>query len=177
MNTTRAFTYPTHVPFYHTDKPSLFLSISDTTVALAAPVLAYWVSSLFFHTLDVSGWKWLDKYRLHDSAEVKSKNLATRSQVIWAVILQQVIQTGLGAVWVTEGHHVSAEAREAAMHRIGSAVMDVAWTVLGKSLGTKFLQARGADTVYFVYWWAIPVAQFFLAMYISFYVYLYLFFN
>ena len=42
--------------------------------------------------------------------------------------------------------------------------MDVTWKVLGKRLGTQYLNARGADTVYFVYWWAIPIAQFFLAM-------------
>ncbi|KZP26681.1 hypothetical protein FIBSPDRAFT_887171 [Athelia psychrophila] len=166
MNATRPLAYPTNVPFYHTDRPSLIPNISDTTSALAAPILAYWVLSLFFHALDMSGWKWLEKYRLHDSAEVKSKNLATRSQVIWAVILQQVIQTGLGLVWVTEGKHVTSQTRTDAMHWIGEVVMDIAWTVLGKRLGTKFLHARGADAVYFVYWWAIPAAQFFLAMFV-----------
>lgn len=169
MNETRPFAYPTHFPFYHTDMPSIIPNISDTITALAAPILTYWVFSLFFHALDMSGWKWLEKYRLHDSAEVKSKNLATRSQVIWAVIFQQVIQTALVFVGVAEQKYVTSQARIDAMHRIGGVVINVARTVLGKSLGTKFIHAMGADTVYFVYWWAIPTAQFFSAMYALFY--------
>lgn len=168
MNASRAFSYPTTVPFYHTDRPSVFPNVPDTHAAVAAPFVAYWVLSLFFYALDVASWKWLDRYRIHDSEEVKSKNLATRSQVIRAVLLQQAIQTGLGLAWVTEEKHVGPEMRMEGMERVGAIVIDVVWAVLGKRLGTKFLQAQGADTVYFIYWWATPLVQFLLAMCVSF---------
>lgn len=167
MNATRAFAYRTDTPFYHTDAHSVLSQVSDTTLAVAVPIVAYWSLALFFHALDNSNWKWLDKYRLHDSAETKSKNLATPSQVFWAVLLQQAIQTGLGLLWVDDHEPLTAEMRTEAMHRVGVVVMDVAWAVLGKRIGTKFLTARGADTVYFVYWWAIPTIQFFFAMYVT----------
>src|SRR6266542_1360466 len=80
-------------PVYHIPKPQLIDGIPDHFLTIAAPVIGYWYLSLFFHFLDISEWKFLDKYRIHESAEVKSKNLVTKSQVVWAVVFQQVIQT------------------------------------------------------------------------------------
>src|SRR5882762_8431118 len=92
-------------PFYHVPRPSIVPGVSDQALTVAAPVLAYWLLSSIFHIFDVSGWKWLERFRIHDSVEVSSRNLASRFQVLRAVILQQVIQTVLGIFWL-EGDDV-----------------------------------------------------------------------
>jgi sphinganine C4-monooxygenase len=76
--------------------------LSDKHLSLAAPILAYWGLSMLFHPLDVSQFAWLEKYRLHDSEEVKSRNLTSRADVVWAVFVQQIIQTVLGLVFLDE---------------------------------------------------------------------------
>jgi len=159
---------PTNVPFYHTGRPALVSGIPDSILALVAPIVGYWVLSLFFHALDVSGWQWLDKYRIHESAEVKNRNLATRSEVVRAVLLQQAIQTMLGLVWVTEDVHKGAGSWRGEMEDVGTVFVRVVRFVLGRQLGGMVLRAAGADIVYFIYWWGIPVAQFCLAMYVSY---------
>lgn len=152
------------VPFYHTDRVDIFTGLPDTILALVAPVLAYWSLSLFFHILDMSEWKWLDKYRIHESAEVQSRNLATRSQVVWAVIIQQAIQTMLGYVWVDEKPLVTPAMRRQQIDSVGVWVVKAVQTILGGEMGSTLLQEKGTDLVYFVYWWGIPIAQFVTAM-------------
>src|SRR5271170_1616512 len=93
--------FPDDTPFYHCSRPSLLTGISDQVLALVGPVIAYWALSLLFHFLDTSGWRWLEKYRIHESSEVQSRNRASRSQVIWAVLLQQATQTTLGLYWIS----------------------------------------------------------------------------
>lgn len=155
---------PTDVPFYHTDRLDIIPGIPDTTLALVAPVLAYWFLSLIFHVLDVSEWKWLDRYRIHESAEVKSRNLATRSQVVLAVIIQQVIQTILGYLWVDEKPLVTPAIRRQQMEFVGVWVIKFILTLFGKEMGCKLLQVKGSNLVYFIYWWGIPITQFVIAM-------------
>jgi sphinganine C4-monooxygenase len=157
---------PTDVPFYHTDRPALIPGIPDYFLAVGAPIFGYWGLSLFFHALDVSGWKWLVKYRIHESADVKGRNLATRSQVVWAVLLQQAIQTLLGLAWVTEGVHKGPGSWRGEMDDIGIVLVRVVTSVLGRELGGQVLQAKGPDLGYFLYWWGIPAAQFCLAMHV-----------
>ncbi|KAG5637692.1 hypothetical protein H0H81_003608 [Sphagnurus paluster] len=148
------------VPFYYSFKPSLIPDVPDDYIAVAAPILAYWSLSLVFHLLDISGWKWLDKYRIHDSEEVKSRNRATRSQVIWAVLFQQLLQTLLGLFWLanqeTTTHHVE-EMQTLARHVLPT----VQWVV-----GVQNVPAVLGDLVYYLYWWAIPTVQFIIAMFI-----------
>ncbi|KAG8220852.1 putative zinc-finger protein, partial [Butyriboletus roseoflavus] len=121
-------------------RQNLFDSIPDNILALAAPVVAYWTMSLFFHYLDMSNWAWLDKYRIHESDEVKSRNRATRSQVFWAVILQHVLQTMLGYYWLSDPPKMSP-------------------SKFGPDTGDYLLELRGADITYWLYWWGIPGAQ------------------
>lgn len=148
-------------PFYYSHKPTLLDDIPDTYLALAAPVLAYWSLSLFFHYLDMSEWKWLEKYRIHDSSEVKSRNLATRTQVVQAVLFQQLLQTLLGLVWLEE------ESSELPKHAQNMESI-ARWILpaLGGTVGDKWGVAALGDLTYFVYWWAIPIFQLFLAMYV-----------
>ena len=152
------------VPFYHIDRHDIIPGIPDTTFVLVAPVLAYWSLSLVFHALDISEWKWLEKYRIHESAEVKNRNLATRSQVVWAVIIQQVIQTMLGYLCVGERPLVTPAIRGRQIETIGVWVVKAIQTLLGKEMGSRLLQLKGPDLVYFIYWWGIPITQFVAAM-------------
>lgn len=74
----------------------LIPGIPDGLVALAAPVIAYWVLSIFFHILDV--YELAEKYRIHPSEEEISRNKVTMKEVIREVLLQHFLQTVAGLV-------------------------------------------------------------------------------
>ncbi|KAF5388690.1 hypothetical protein D9757_004842 [Collybiopsis confluens] len=141
-------------PFYHSPNPTIIEGVSDPILTLAGPILAYWSLSLFFHYLDLSEWKWLEKYRIHDSAQTRSKNLVTKSQVVWAVIFQQIVQTVLGLFWLTnEGHADTVQE----MHRIARVLAPL----LSRIGGAQWL----AEVTYTVYWWVLPTLQLLFAMF------------
>lgn len=159
---------PADVPFYFTHKSRLIDEYSDEALTLAAPVLSYWFLSLFFHYLDTRTWQWLEKYRIHESAEVQKKNRATRLDVVKAVFFQQVIQTLLGILWLSEPTTSGTwDQHLQKMGEIAATVAGFAHRVLGEKVGEAVLRANGRELVYFVYWWAIPSAQFLAAMYVS----------
>jgi sphinganine C4-monooxygenase len=155
---------PATTPFYYADRPDLLPWFSDHVLSLAAPVFAYWSLSLAFHALDVSGWRWLEKYRIHESTETRSRNLVDRRTVIWAVVFQQVIQTAMGWWWIEEQEHVSIPMHLQRMAALTPVVEKWVYRVLGNSAGRSLLSNQRGDLVYFVYWWGIPIAQFFFAM-------------
>ncbi|KAI0353272.1 sphingosine hydroxylase [Trametes cingulata] len=177
MNTTTAPTFldqsqldylSTNTPIYYTPSTSLtgIPWLPDHVFALAAPVIAYWILSGIFHFLDTSGWKWLEKYRIHESAEVQARNLASRSQVLRDVIFQQLVQTGMGLVWI-EHQAVGADVDHLGnMLRLAKPMAIVVQWVLGQELGSELLATRGAIGLYTLYWWAIPVAKFFLGLFV-----------
>jgi sphinganine C4-monooxygenase len=156
---------PLTTPFYYTANPSLLPWMSDHILALAAPVLAYWSLSLFFHFLDISDWSWLEKYRIHDSPEVKARNRCSRTDVVQAVIFQQAIQTALGFYWVSADEADAVDHAEK-MCEIGRRLVSMVPWILGHKWGHTVLDLRGADMAYFIYWWGIPVAQFVFAMFV-----------
>ncbi|KAH7927874.1 hypothetical protein BV22DRAFT_1006187 [Leucogyrophana mollusca] len=149
----------TEIPFYYTLRQNILPGLSDTILALAAPVVAYWSMSLFFHFLDCSGWKWLDKYRIHESVEVKSRNLASHSDVIWAVVIQHIIQTILGYLWLTEPPEISHVRCQREMEAVGGSLVMMARRLMGDDSATRFLEARGAAMTHWLYWWGIPAFQ------------------
>lgn len=77
-------------------QPPLIPGLPDAYLALILPIAAYWVLSLFFHFIDE--WDLFPQYRLHTPAEVLKRNHATRWEVFRDVIIQQIIQTGVGIV-------------------------------------------------------------------------------
>lgn len=139
-------------PIYHSPAHSLLTPLSDHHLAVLAPVIAYWVTSGIFHILDSSNWAWLDGYRIHDSAEVASRNRASRLAVLLAVLLQQLIQTVLGLLWVSEvpEHTDHATAMRSIAHYLVS------------SFG--LFDEAAPQLAYLLYWWLIPAAQMFFAM-------------
>ncbi|KAJ7155570.1 sphingosine hydroxylase [Mycena crocata] len=141
------------VPWYYSHNAQLIGGVPDTHVALAAPVVAYWLLSLTFHYLDTRDWKVLEKYRIHPSSEVVSANRVSRTAVVWAVVFQQVIQTVLGLVWMDKPHNLLVNHREK--------VAGIS-SQLSRVLGA----GEHADLAYFVYWWAIPLFQLLVAIFV-----------
>ena len=70
--------------------------IPDFYLSLILPIAAYWIVSLFFHYIDIMDvWP---QYRLHTPAEILNRNHVSRYEVARDVIIQQIIQTFVGAV-------------------------------------------------------------------------------
>jgi len=90
-NKTTIFPLPSYTL---TPRPSLIPGISDPLLQLLAPVVAYWVVSIFFHALDT--YDLFAQYRLHTPAEVLKRNHVTRYEVVRDVVFQQIIQTAFG---------------------------------------------------------------------------------
>ena len=151
-------------PLYYTPASQVFPGIPDYLLALIAPVVAYWTASGIFHALDVSEAKWLDKYRLHDSAEVKARNLASRGQVFRAVVLQHVVQTVVGYWWLEikpvgeQVNHLAALAGNA------HAAFSLLRGLLGDGVGTQLWSTYCHYLLYATYWWAIPISKMLLGM-------------
>jgi sphinganine C4-monooxygenase len=160
LNRTTSLGYPV----YFKNRSELIPNIPDHALVLVVPLIAYWSYSLLFHLLDISEWTWLDKYRIHDSAEVKSRNLASRSQVLYAVIFQQVLQTVLGYWWMGGAEDISAVDHASRLRSLSPTVRRVLLSTIGESLTQSLMEQNGAEVVHFVYWWAIPIAQLLFAM-------------
>lgn len=148
------------VPFYHSYEPSLLPWISDKDLSLAAPIAAYWIFSLFFHALDVWGdnWVWLHPYRIHESAEVKSRNLVSKSSVVIAVTVQQAIQTIIGLLFLDDA--AQTVDHSARMRKWSPILVQSTLLYMGDpSRAQQFLQKWGPSIMHFVYWWFIPALQ------------------
>ncbi|PIL25031.1 hypothetical protein GSI_12919 [Ganoderma sinense ZZ0214-1] len=172
MNSTTTFLGPTQLqylsaqyPIYYAHRVELFDGVPDHYLALAVPVIAYWVLSSFFHLLDISTFKWLDNYRIHDSEEVKSRNLVSRTDVLIAVIFQHVVQTVIGYWWMEEKSTGPQVDHITNMLQLAPAFARLVTLILGEESGQQLLAERGADGLYTLYWWAIPLAKFFFGMF------------
>lgn len=154
----------TNTPFYFSPRPDLFSFISDHYLSLAAPFVAYWVLSLLFHVLDVSEWKWLDQYRLHESAEVKARNLVSRSDVVKAVIFQQFIQTIIGLWWMDDNQIGVGIEHVKSMLDLLPTFTTLFGGVIGDSATKQILGDHGHVLLYTYYWWVAPVVRFLFGM-------------
>ncbi|KAJ7695176.1 sphingosine hydroxylase [Mycena rosella] len=138
------------VPWYYSYKPSLVDGVDDHHLALAAPIIAYWLLSLVFHYLDTRDWKLLEHCRIHPSSEVASANRVSPTAVFWGVIFQQVLQTVLGLVSLGNGHTLVANHAE---------------KVAGIAQWLPHVPTAAA-IAYFLYWWGIPLFQLLVAIFI-----------
>jgi len=155
---------PDCTPFYYSNRPSLLAGISDQTLALAAPIISFWALSLAFHLLDTSQWQWLEQYRIHESSEVRSRNRASRVQVVLAVILQQIIQSALGFFWMSPDASSTKINHQHKMQSIASKLASAAMWVFDEHTGKYLMHSHGPSLVYVVYWWGLPLVQFLFAM-------------
>lgn len=76
--------------------PPLIPGLPDAYLALALPIIGYWVVSGIFHFIDI--YDLFPQYRLHTPAEVLKRNHVTRWEVFRDVIIQQLIQTVFGVL-------------------------------------------------------------------------------
>lgn len=153
-------------PFYHTSNPRIFSFISDHWLALASPIIVYWVLSLAFHALDVAQIPYFESKRIHESPEVLSRNKATVMQVVNAVVLQQVIQTILGFFWMDAepSQHEMWKDDLQEMAKLSGVVGQAVVLILGERTGQSLLMKHGKDIVSWTYWWGVPLVQFYLAL-------------
>jgi sphinganine C4-monooxygenase len=165
-NATLASPSSLETPFYFTTKSSVIPGISDWYLSHAASPVAYWALSMIFHGLDNSGWKWLDKYRIHESAEYTSRNRATVREVVRAVIIQQIIQvsTGLVLTALDEEPQLGLAEHQSAMMQIAVTMVPILKAIFGERLAASLFTQYGASWAYFAYWWAIPIFKYLVAM-------------
>ncbi|WVR05302.1 hypothetical protein IAU60_002316 [Kwoniella sp. DSM 27419] len=157
-------------PFYYVPEAQQFSLISDKYLNLAAPVLAYWIYCSIFHWLDTAKYPYFEKRRIHESAEVISRNKVTLSQVIKAVVFQHVIQVALGYWWMSQDEATLRQ--QVFRDHLGDMAKLAPWIangtllLLGKRTGEQVLINHGASLVRWVYWWGIPTAQMLFAFFI-----------
>lgn len=155
-------------PIYHTVRPNLLSWMSDRYLALAGPILGYWVLSLIFHLIDTAQLPYFEKRRIHESPEVLSRNKATIGQVVRAVAVQQVLQTILGYVWLEDDAAILK--REvyrdhlAEMSSMAPAIANLTVLALGQRTGETVLKTYGADLVRWMYWWGVPTLRMLFAL-------------
>ncbi|KAI9440702.1 sphingosine hydroxylase [Lactarius indigo] len=152
-------------PFYFPQVTSLVPGLSDPLLAVILPVLAYWFTSAIFHLLDISKWAWLDRYRIHDSAEVSSRNRATRSEVFRAVVFQQALQTVLGYFWLSDApEHTDHPAAMRAVARALSSSFGLLFLSPSDEQAYPLFRDASPRLAYIIYWYLIPAVQLVLAM-------------
>ncbi|ORY03604.1 hypothetical protein K493DRAFT_311640 [Basidiobolus meristosporus CBS 931.73] len=75
--------------------------MSDKTLALLSPFVAYWVLSGIFYYISQCRFPFFEQYKIHTTEEDKAKNQVTVQEVIKSVLVQQVLQTVVGLIVVT----------------------------------------------------------------------------
>lgn len=156
-------------PFYYSIKSETIPGLPDHVLSVSAPFLAYWVLSLTFHVFDISGWRWLDKYRIHESPEVQKRNRVSKTQVVWAVLLQQFLQTLLGLWWIDSDAAMcggSIAGHLDAMYALVPTLQKLVRFMFGDNFGAHLWGQKADEIVYYAYWWGIPIMQLWFAMFI-----------
>jgi sphinganine C4-monooxygenase len=154
-------------PFYFKQSVSILPWISDKYLSLLLPIVCYWGFSLFYQILDIVQLPFFEKYRLHEPAEVLSRNRVSKKRVVAMVVLQQFIQTILGMCVLEDDETVYKQVftdHRAHMRTIGVYLARAVVKVAGMKSGIKLLDAYGTPTTEFLYWWGLPALQFFWAL-------------
>lgn len=180
------------LPSYTLDlRPSLIPGVSDVVLQLVAPVVAYWVVSLFFLILDT--YDLFPQYRLHTPAEISKRNHVSRYEVFRDVVVQQVLQTVFGlamayfdppemigreqysiAVWAQRLRRVQHElptglgvlgvdSLKLALNLSDSAP-NLAGALAGGIYPTQGFAAWEINAAKFIYWVGVPAIQFTVAI-------------
>ena len=143
--------------FYHSFRSELVPGISDKYLSLFAPFAIYWIFSLFFHLLDNLRLDVLERHRIHEPEEVKTKNRVTVREVIVAVLFQQVLQTLMGMAALEDEPPAMDHAGE--LNKWGRRVAKVVISVAGSKSGGQFLARYGRGMASWLYWWGYPTLQ------------------
>lgn len=157
------FKQSTSTPIYHVSSASLLPFISDLHLSLAATFAVYWIASFIFEAIDWSGLEMFERHRIHEPEEIKSRNRVTKTHVVKMVLLQQAIQTALGLICLPDEHEALTmnDARESMVLYTKRIAM-----VLGSRATMRLLSLTGKEGIEWLYWWGVPIAQFFFASYV-----------
>ena len=98
VNASVAFDLPPLPTYTMRPRENLIAAIPDNILSLILPIVAYWGLSMIYHYLDVNDY--FVQYRLHTPAEVLKRNKVSRWEVVRDVVLQQIIQTFAGLVFL-----------------------------------------------------------------------------
>ncbi|GJJ07862.1 hypothetical protein Clacol_002068 [Clathrus columnatus] len=166
-------------PWYYTHRDNIFPNVSDKLASLLGNVLSYWITSSFYYTLDISNWKWVERYRLQESEEAKAKNLVSKLEVLRIVVLQQLMQTVFGYVWMTfidapsfpssssSPSSLPISDHVAGLWSVYKFVERVCFSIFGtQQYGQHLCMTYGVSLTYTIYWWIIPIIQMLLAFFI-----------
>ena len=165
LNNSSLFDGLRQYPFYHVHRESVFPGIPDAIASLLINVFAYWLFSLIYYCLDSSGFRWLDKYRIQESDEVKKRNLVSRGQVVRLVAFQQCIQMALGTAWfVLVPVPSSSKNYPHELRALSVKIAKLLFTIFGEPRGRGVFELYGPTLTYATYWWLIPAWQFIVAM-------------
>ena len=156
----KSYLSATH-PWYYNPNPQLWSVMSDYLLSVLGPVAAYWLLSGLFEILDRGDWEWLRKYKIHESSEVTSRNRVTKKDVLAAVILQQAIQITLGYFWMdsTTKNGGPTSMHIPRMEALAPTILRSLEALFGHRAAAFLWLHKAQDLIYYVYWWAIPLAQ------------------
>jgi len=157
---------PLSYPIYHVPRKELVEGIPDSVLSIIAPFASYWIMSFIFSALDTLELPFFEKYRIHESDEVAKRNRVTRWEVVYMVLLQQVLQTGLGLTFLSDDPLRSESGHVAAMRWYATWIEWAARKTLGSKTGSHLLAEYGADLTQWLYWWGVPGFQFIFAFFV-----------
>ena len=80
--------------------PPLVPGFPDKYFTLILMIFVYWGFSMLFHVIDEMDW--FPQYRLHTPVEVSNRNHVSRWECFRDVIIQQVVQTVVGALFTMQ---------------------------------------------------------------------------
>lgn len=168
MNSSRLLTSAAVVeyPVYHFARADVIPGLSDKYLSIIAPFAVYWVLSLLFSFIDALELPLFERYRIHEPQEVKTRNRVSINQVIWMVLFQQLLQTGLGLYWLEDDDERFGPFRnhQAELGQYKQLVLSAAASLLPTNSILALDKSGIADKVSNVaYWWLVPLAQFVFA--------------
>lgn len=105
----------------------------------------------------------IERHRLHEPEELKSRNRVTLGAVIKAVLVQHAIQTALGLLVLEQAvpKPVPHDDRIAAYAR---AIHQLSTIAFGSRISRHLLAPRLDELASFAYWWAVPALQYIWAL-------------
>lgn len=109
----------------------------------------------------------MNKYRIHEPEEVTRLNIATVSEVVRAVIIEQCLQTIIGLWWLDGRSDIedpSLADHTQAMTQVASSLRKVMGFAFSEQASAFVLSSFGPQVVWWTYWYMMPAIQMFVAL-------------
>ncbi|POW10059.1 hypothetical protein PSTT_06290, partial [Puccinia striiformis] len=136
-------------PFYHYHRNEIVPGISDPTFSVIVPLLAYWVVSI----LEIPA---IEKYRLHEPAELTKRNKVTPAQVIKADYSISIHLPPIYSIVIIY-RKLRITPYYLAHHSYPIAPKHANWVLIN----------YGQSLTQWAYWWGLPILQFLWASLVS----------